>query len=191
MAMAFASTGSPIGGVIFPVILTNFIQHKSLGFAWGQRVCGFLTLFLLGIAAVTIRPTTLRRKGNFILLEAFRKPVYSFQVAGLFLVVLGIWTPYFYLADYGLAHGMAPNLATYLFAIINAGSLFGRLLAGTIAQRVGQFNVITFACYSSAILLFCWLRVYSSAGLIVLSVLFGGTSGIVIAIMVCLFLFSH
>jgi len=183
MAMAFASTGSPIGGIIFPVIMTNLLQNPSVGFPWGQRVCGFLSLFLLAVAAVTIRPMPMRRKGSFILLEAFLKPVYSLQVAALFMVVLGIWTPYFYLAEYGLAHGMAPSLASYLFALINGGSFVGRMLGGTVAQRLGQFNVITLACYSSAILLFCWLKVYTSAGLIVLSVLFGATSGIIIALM--------
>jgi MFS family permease len=183
MAMSFASTGSPIGGIIFPIIMTRFLENPNLGFAWGQRVCGFLSLFLLTIAAFTIRPTPLRRKGSFILLEAFLQPEYYLQVAALFLVVLGIWTPYFYLAEYGLAFGMAPSLATYLFALINAGSFVGRMLAGTLAQYVGQFNVITVACYGSAVLLFCWLKVETSAGLIVLSILFGATSGIVIALM--------
>lgn len=183
MAMAFASTGSPIGGIIFPVIMTKFLQNPHLGFPWGQRVCGFLSLFLLGIAAVTIRPTPMRRNGSFILLEAFLKPTYSLQVAALFMVVLGLWTPYFYIAEYGLAHGMAPNLASYLFALINGGSFIGRIAGGIVAQHFGQFNLITFACYGSATLLFCWLRVSSSAGLIVLSILFGATSGIIIALM--------
>ena len=181
--MAFASTSSPIGGIIFPVIMTNLLQNPKVGFAWGQRVCGFLSLFLLGIAAIAIRPTSLRRKGSFILLEAFLRPAYSLQVTALFMVVLGIWMPYFYLAEYGLARGMAPSLASYLFAIINAGSFIVRLLGGTVAQHLGQFNVITFACFGSAILLFCWLKVSTSAELIVLSVLFGGTSGVVIPLM--------
>ena len=183
MAMAFASTGSPIGGIIYPVIMTNVLQKSSIGFAWGQRICGFLSLFLLGVAAVTIRPMPIRRKGRFILFEAFLKPVYSLQIAALFLVVLGIWTPYFYLAEYGLAHGMAPSLASYLFALLNGGSFLGRVFGGAVAQHFGQFNIITSACYGSALLLFCWLKVYSSAGLIMLSILFGATSGIIIALM--------
>jgi MFS family permease len=183
MAMAYASTGSPIGGTIFPVILTKLIQNPGVGFPWAQRVCGFISLFLLLIAAVTIRPTSMRRKGNPIVLEAFKKPAYSLQVAGLFMVVLGFWTPYFYIAAYGQEHGMSPVLASYLFAILNAGSFAGRVLGGTFAQRLGQFNVVTFSCYASAILLFCWLKITTSAGLIVLSLLFGATSGIVIALM--------
>lgn len=183
IAMAFATTGSPLGGIIYPVIMTNLLPNKSVGFAWGQRTCGFLTLFLLAIAAITIRPTPLKRKGAFILPEAFKFPAFSLQVAALFMVILGLWTPYFYLADYGSAHGMSLNLASYLFALINAGSFLGRVFAGAVARHLGQFNVITVACYASGILMFCWLKITSSAGLIVLSILFGATSGIIIALM--------
>ncbi|KAL7947996.1 MFS general substrate transporter [Trichoderma barbatum] len=183
IAMAFATTGSPLGGIIYPIIMTNLLQNKSVGFAWGQRICGFLTLFLLAIAAVTIRPTSLKRNGAFILPEAFKIPAFSLQVAALFMVILGLWTPYFYLADYGSVHGMSPNLASYLFALINAGSFLGRVFAGAVARQLGQFNVITVACYASGILMFCWLKITSSAGLIVLSILFGATSGIIIALM--------
>lgn len=181
MAMSFASTGSPIGGIIYPVILNNLLP--SVGFGWAQRTCGFLSLFLLAIAAITIRPTGMRRKNSFILLEAFRKPAYSLQVAALFMVILGFWTPYFYLAGYGIEHGTSAHLAGYLYAIINAGSFVGRVLGGIFAGHVGQFNVITSACYLSSILLFCWLAVISTAGLMVISVLFGATSGIIIALM--------
>lgn len=185
MAMALASTGSPLGGIVYPVILNNLIS--SIGFGWAQRVCGFLSLFLLAIAAVSLRPSGMRRKGNFILLDAFRNPTYSLQVAAMFMVILGLWTPYFYLANYGLAHGMSANLAGYLFALINAGSFLGRILGGLLANHVGQFNVVIAACYLSPFLLFCWLAISSSAGLVVFAVLFGAVSGAIIALMMPLF----
>jgi len=135
------------------------------------------------VAAITIRPTNMRRKGSFVLLDAFKKPAYSFQVAALFAVVMGLWTPYFYLAEYGMAKGMSADLAGYLFALINVGSFVGRMLGGTFASHVGQFNTITGACYLSSLLLFCWPAITSSAGIIVLALFFGGTSGIIIALM--------
>lgn len=184
MAMAYASTGSPIGGTVFPVVLTKLIRDPRVGFPWAQRACGFVSLFLLLIAAVTIRPTSMRRKGgSLIVLDAFKNPAFSLQVAGLFMVVLGFWTPYFYIANYALDHGMSPSLASYLFAVLNAGSFAGRMVGGTFAARLGQFNVVALSCYASAVLLFCWLRITSSAGLVALAVLFGATSGTVIALM--------
>jgi MFS family permease len=200
LAMSLASTGSPVGGIIFPVVLNNLIP--SIGFAWAQRVCGFLSLALLLVAAVFIRPTGMRRKNSLFLLGAFAKPAYylqvrvfsypfcvwqqltnALQVAALFMVVLGLWTPYFYIATYGIEHGMSVRLANYLFALINAGSFVGRVSGGFLASWVGQFNVITASCYISAILLFVWLGITSTTGLIVLAILFGASSGIIIALM--------
>lgn len=187
MAMAYASTGSTIGGTLFPVVLTRLIPDVDaggVGFAWAQRATGFICLFLLLIAAVTIRPGPFRRTGgSLILLEAFASPAYSLQVLGLFLVVLGFFTPYFYVAAYAQAHGVSTGLASYLFAVVNAGSFAGRVLGGTFAQHVGQFNVVTLACYASAVLLFAWLSITSTAGLVVFCVLYGASSGIIIALM--------
>lgn len=184
MAMAFAQTGSPLGGVIYPIITTSMIHKSDSGFAWGQRVCGFLSLFLLSIAAIAIRPTGLKRSSQFILLEAFKKPEYSLQVGGIFFVILGLWTPYFYVANYGLANGMSPALASYMFAMINGGSFLGRLFSGAVAQYVGQFNLVAGGSYFSAILVFAWLAIKSPAGLVVFSWLYGATSGIVVALMI-------
>jgi hypothetical protein len=78
------------------------------------------------------------------------------------MVVLGLWTPYFYVATYGISHGMSARLANYLFALINAGSLVGRIAGGFLAGWAGQFNVITMSCYISAILIFIWLGVTST-----------------------------
>ncbi|TIA07074.1 hypothetical protein D6C81_09643 [Aureobasidium pullulans] len=82
---------------------------------------------------------------------------------------------------------MSANLAGYLFALIDAGSFFGRILGGLLANHVGQFNVITVDCYLSSLLLFCWLVISSSAGLVVFAVLFGAVSGAIIALMMPLF----
>ena len=179
LAMSLASTGSPIGGIIYSVVLTKLIPE--VGFPWAQRTCAFMSLFLLSIAAITIRPTGVKRKGSGLLAEAFRKPAYTLQIIAIFLVMFGLWTPYFYLADYGLAHGI--DLGGYFFAFLNGGSCAGRILAGFIANYVGQYNVVTAAIYAGAILLFCWLAIASKAGLIVLAVLYGAASGTVIALM--------
>lgn len=47
------------------------------------------------------------------------------------------------------------------------------VLGGTFAQHDSHFNLTLMACYSSAVLFFCWLAIVTAAGLIVLLVLFG------------------
>ena len=99
LAMGIASSGSSLGGVIFPVILNRLLNHSSLGFSWTLRILGFLVLVLCIVACITVVPRKdlPRRKGNYFVLSAWKKPGYTIQVAGLFFVFWGMFTPFFYL----------------------------------------------------------------------------------------------
>lgn len=72
-------------------------------------------------------------------------------------------------------------MAFYTIAILNAGSLVGRLISGPLAPVIGRFNMLAAASAASGILILCWLRIHSPAGIIAFSALFGFTSGFVIA----------
>ena len=62
-------------------------------------------------------------------------------------------------------------------------SLFGRLLAGVLSDRVGTYNVLMIACYLAGI--FClalWIPAANTAAVIAFTILFGMTSGAYIAL---------
>ena len=78
----------------------------------------------------------------------------------------------------GQSLGMSPDLAGYLIPILNAASIFGRVLPGWLADTVGRFNVTIIISYASAILVLAlWRNAASSAAVIVFAALFGFTSG--------------
>ncbi|EED11592.1 monocarboxylate permease, putative [Talaromyces stipitatus ATCC 10500] len=73
---------------------------------------------------------------------------------------------------------MDPNIAQYLLAMLNAGSLFGRLIAGALADTLGAYNIFTFVCYLSGILVLAlWIPGTGNAAVIAFAVIFGFTSG--------------
>src|ERR1700712_1152253 len=73
---------------------------------------------------------------------------------------------------------MSANLAVYLLPILNAASIFGRILPGILADRVGRFNVmIVTTAFSSIIVLALWLPSRGNAPIIVFCVLYGFSSG--------------
>jgi MFS family permease len=73
---------------------------------------------------------------------------------------------------------MSTNLQQYLLSIVNAASLFGRLAAGFIGDKIGRFNVFIIVCYLSGIwILTLWLPCSSNAAFIAFAVLFGFFSG--------------
>src|SRR4051794_29595394 len=53
-ALGIAFTGSSIGGVVFPIMVSRLIPQ--IGFGWTMRICAFLIMFMLIIANLTMRP---------------------------------------------------------------------------------------------------------------------------------------
>lgn len=62
--------GSSIGGVIFPLMVTNLLP--KVGFAWAIRICAFLILFLLIITNLTISSNLEHRRKPFKLAKHLR-----------------------------------------------------------------------------------------------------------------------
>ncbi|KIX09370.1 uncharacterized protein Z518_00449 [Rhinocladiella mackenziei CBS 650.93] len=182
VALGIASSGSSLGGVIFPVMLDLMIFHTPLGFGWAVRIVGFLVLGLVLTACVTIIPRLPPRKGKYLLIHAFKNPIYSIQVAGLFLVWLGLFTPFFYLPSYSESKGLSFDLALTTIAILNAGSLVGRLSSEPLAKHLGRFNLLLMGICACGILVFCWLRVSSIGAICAFAALYGAASGFVIAL---------
>ncbi|KIY03027.1 uncharacterized protein Z520_01493 [Fonsecaea multimorphosa CBS 102226] len=182
LAMGIASAGSSLGGVIFPLMLDRLIYHTHLGFGWAVRVVGFLVLGLCLTACATVVPRVPPRKGRYFLLHAFKEPVYSIQVLGMFFAWWGIFTPFFFLPSYAEAQGLSLDMSIYTLAILNSGSLVGRLLSGFAAAHLGRFNLVVMGNCVCGILVFCWLRVVSTAAICVFAVLYGIFSGFVVAL---------
>lgn len=185
LAMALASVGSPLGGIVFPLLLGKLLHGTDIGFRWSQRIVAVLVLaVLLGCTCFNSKTSAGRRSGPLILLSAFRIPVYTLQVCAMVFLFLGVFTPYVFVAEYGVRHGMPEELATYMFAIMNAGSLFGRTLGGAASLRLGPFNVMVIAAFLAAVSLFSWLAITSTPALVIFAAAYGALSGVLIGIMI-------
>lgn len=75
-------------------------------------------------------------------------------------------------------HDIAKNqLAFYLLAILNAGSIFGRILPNLIAGYLGPMNMLMFCASVTAILIWVLLSVHNLGGIVVFCLIFGFFSG--------------
>jgi MFS family permease len=92
MAMGIITAGSALGGILYPVILDQLLNHSTIGFGWTQRIVAFIGLFMGIIAVVTIKPGVPPRKGTYFLLGAFSNMSYTLQIVGLFFVCWGLFT---------------------------------------------------------------------------------------------------
>jgi hypothetical protein len=120
--MGIMVTGSSVGGVIFPIMISRMIQ--STGYPWTMRTAAFLILGLQIIAILTVRPRTkpVPKKmpaGRFA--APFREFPFVMLLLGTFVLTYGIFVPVVYLAVQGFqeAH-MSEEMAQYLVSIFNA-----------------------------------------------------------------------
>ncbi|KZT63237.1 MFS general substrate transporter [Daedalea quercina L-15889] len=187
LAMGIVMTGSGIGGLIYPIML-NRLVHGSAGFGWGVRATAFLTLGLLVIAnaVMTTRLPSAKQRGpgpRPNIKSIMTDGPYLLLVFGLFLVLWGMFFPYFYLQLWVNLHGLSSTLAFYTIAILNAASIFGRTLPNMLADRVGPFNILVPIVVITGALIFAMFGATSTDAVIVFSILYGFFSGACISLM--------
>lgn len=178
-AFGIMVSGSSMGGVILPIMMTKMIE--SVGFPWTMRAVAFLFLFLCGLAALTVRsrlPPSPRPLNVKEYLAGFGEPAFLLTVVACFLFFWGMFLPFNYIILQAQRDGMDPSLTPYLLPIINAVSIVGRIAPGIAADKIGRFNVmIMITLLSTVITLALWIPGRAIAAIIVYAVLFGFSSG--------------
>lgn len=120
-AYGIVSTGSSLGGVIFPIMVSRLIN--GIGYGWAMRVAAFLILALLIIAVLTVRsrvpprPVNLSRES---LLRPFTETKMILVIMGFLFLTFGIFIPINYLVVEAMDAGMSYYLAQYLVSMLNA-----------------------------------------------------------------------
>ncbi|KAJ5893330.1 hypothetical protein N7495_005021 [Penicillium taxi] len=177
LANGIAASGSSIGGVVYPIMFDQ-LQQK-VGFAWATRAIGFICFgticISLGVMRIRITP---KEKRSLYQLSAFKEPAFVLFSVAMFIGFLGFYNFLFYVQSYAINTGIVDkNLGFYLLSMLNAASTFGRIGPNFLADHVGPLNVLTPAVSITTILAFVWIGVHTTAGMIVLSILYGFFSG--------------
>ncbi len=178
-ASGVASTGAGIGGVIFSLTLTSLFDR--VGWAWAVRILGFVCIVLLVFANLFIRKRLSAAKNSSPHpdFRIFRDPAFAYLTAGVFLLEFGLFVPLAYISSYALSEGFYPTFAFQILPILNAGSVFGRLFPGWLADKIGPYNsnllsllISIFGCYV------VWLPFGDTTpGLVIFAALFGFATG--------------
>jgi predicted MFS family arabinose efflux permease len=179
LAYGIMVSGSSLGGVIFPIMIQRLVPQTSFG--WSMRAAAFLILGLLIYANLTIRSRLPPNPTPWSLRE-FISPLgelpFFLIVLASFLFFFGVFLPFNYIILYAEANGMSSRLASYMLAVLNAVSIFGRTLPGWIADRVGRFNTMIVMCFLSCILVLgLWLPSRGNVPIILFAAFYGFSSG--------------
>ncbi|KAK3669840.1 hypothetical protein LTR78_010298 [Recurvomyces mirabilis] len=111
--------------------------------------------------------------------DAFRNAPFNVFAVASFTGFLGLYIPFFYIQEYALAHGMKtmPDLASSTLAILNAGSVIGRIVPGFIADEIGLLNTYLTCTFGAALCGFIWIACKSIGGIVVFTIFYGFFSG--------------
>ncbi|GAA5808186.1 hypothetical protein MFLAVUS_001571 [Mucor flavus] len=189
LALGIASGGSGIGGLFLPFVITPL--NSNLGAAWTYRILGFICLGCNIIACITIREkkSSVKPKGARTLKTIFRLDVLqdtNFLLWCLASVIglMGYFVPYFFLPAYATYLGLSATQGSTLIAVMSAANFIGRVLVGTIGDRIGRLNANIIFTFGSAFSnLFIWTFAHSFGVLVAYSVLFGLFCGAYFAMM--------
>ena len=124
----------PSGGIVYPIVFEKF-QH--LGVRWATRIIAYMMLFTLLVPIMVMRrrikQSIARRLFDF---DAWTEPAFITFACASFCGSIGLYIPYFYVQSYSLEHGIGArgNLFVYFVSLINAGSVFGRIVSQTASQ---------------------------------------------------------
>lgn len=182
VATAIATSGSSLGGVIYPIVFQQ-LQPK-IGFPWATRCIGFLNLATCLFAVLAMRARILPKQRRMLVeVAAFKEPPYAIFCAAMFFAYIGFFIPIFYVQPYAVeARVMTTNLAVHLVPILNAASVPGRIIPGILARKGNPVAVLFGAATVSGILGFAWIGIHNTGGIVAFAVLYGFFSGAFVAL---------
>ncbi|MCJ1332389.1 hypothetical protein MMC10_009081 [Thelotrema lepadinum] len=182
LAIGIASSGSSLGGVIYPIVLYRLISQ--VGFPWAVRCVAFIALATLMVPVAVMRIRVHVPKPRAVVdWSAFRDAPFMVFTLSVLIVFIGNTVLLFYISFYPADRGLTDtSLAFYTAAIFNAGSFLGRILPNALSDLIGVFNTLGPLTVLLGVTVLCLLGVHNAAGMVVEAVVTGLFSGVVVAL---------
>ncbi|GME28247.1 uncharacterized protein K452DRAFT_234891 [Neofusicoccum parvum] len=173
-ALSLAACGAPVGGIVFPVITQQL--SPRIGYPWTIRIMGFIILFNVVLILALARPRKMKHsRGPLIDFDAFKAPIYLFFSIGIFFVLWGVYIAYFYTTTFGKeVIGISDASSLTLLMVLNAVGIPGRIVPAYMADRYfGTFNTLLPFVGGASVMLFAWIRVYSTGSFYAFVTIYG------------------
>lgn len=177
LVSGIAVAGSSIGGIVYPIAFRHLLVQA--GFGWATRVLGFIALAGLLFSICVMRPRVKPRGTRQLFqLSAFKETPYMLLTISGFLIFTGFYVPLYYIQTYAITKGITDeSLGFQMLPIINAVSVFGRILPALLADHIGPYNVLIPSVFLSGAMCLIWIGINNLGGVIIFCILYGGVSG--------------
>ncbi|EIW52339.1 MFS general substrate transporter [Trametes versicolor FP-101664 SS1] len=175
------------------IVLVFSTMMTSLSSKYYQYVLTQGILFGLGVGMM-FYPSLAAISTHF---AKYRGTALGIAIAGsgvsLTRKLLGLFIPFFYIADYAKDQHISANTVFYIISAMNGGGILGRLLPPLLSDAVGRFNVmVPCALLMGLSALVFWIFAKSLVAIILFAVVYGFFSGAFIAMLIpCVAQISH
>ncbi|WVQ63626.1 uncharacterized protein L199_001779 [Kwoniella botswanensis] len=188
LASGIVVTGSSAGGVVLPIMLNKLIEKHD--FARGVQYTGILLAGCVVVGIALIRPFRGVR-GHKVVdgpkpdpKSFFKEPGYVALCIGVFFVAWGVFFPIIFLQYFAELNHTSESLTFYMVAILNGASVVGRTLPNLIADKLGALNLMTVMSFLTSGICFAFFgAARSTAGLVVVAILYGAFSGAFVSLL--------
>lgn len=182
LASGLVAAGSSVGGVLYPIIFHRL--EPRIGFAWTTRTMGFIMLTTQAIGISILRVRTIPKfKRAFWDNTALKDPKFVVFSFVMFFAFAGAYVPYYYVKSFANERaGFDADVSFYMLSIINAGSIFGRIIPNFLADLVGPINIMVPFTVLTIIIAYCWIAVHTQAGMVLFCVFYGFASGAIVSL---------
>jgi MFS family permease len=136
-AIGVAAAGAGFGGVLYPIIVRVVLDKH--GYNWSMRALMFLVLLTqIFPCAITKRKSSIPKRAldlKILELSHLEDRRFTAYCAGLFLIFLGLYVPYFFIVSWVAGADLGLSFKSYyILSILNAGGIPGRLVPSVIAD---------------------------------------------------------
>jgi hypothetical protein len=126
----------PMGGILYPIVFQQLAPR--IGFGWATRVLGFLAMALLRYPfPLCGSESSRKRNAHFSSWQRFANQHIPFHARHVLCVHWAIYSNILHSDICGPRKIMDTNLAFYMLPILNAASIFGRVVPNFFADRTG------------------------------------------------------
>jgi len=141
------------------------------------------------LATLLVPVTVMRAKSfpatrrPFVDWQVFREVPYVLFTVAEFFGYMGMFIPFYYISSYGFEQGIvSKDTSFYLLTILNAASIFGRIVPNFFADIIGPLNMMAPFSLCCAIVAYSWTSITSLGQIVVFCMAYGFLSGTFVSV---------
>lgn len=183
LATGIAVSGSGVGSVVMAPIASRLIESGDWRSALRVIAVGGLILLLGSSMLVRER---VHRQSTSVFADMRSNRTFQILYVAAFVASYGYWVPFVHIVPFARDHGVGVASAALLVAVMGIANIVGRVVLGSIADRMGRRRILQVAVGAMTVSVFLWPLAIDTNRLLLFSLSYGFFAGTFISLLFAL-----